>query len=520
MSALYGDEELTRLLREDGRAPVLEGSFSLAQCIETALTHNQQRPASRFSVAIAKAQHRQALSAYWPQVNLRGLADLRGDEPNFIYPESTFTLPDMALGLPEMSIPFPGGTIQTPASSLTIPSGAFGPNFPPADLQVPVPPQSVNIPGQLITIPSQQFAVPGQELTVPEQEIQLADRFTYGALLEVQWLLYDGGMREAMRAQAKQGIAAARQDARRTDHEIIYEVTRMYNGTVLASQLLSLGEETLERMRITLTLTEQLYKGGSMQVKKTDYLRNKVVVDSIRMLVERLRKNKELAASALVHSMGLSWQSSVTPTKKALNYQAHDIDLATAIGEALQSNPQWNKVQIGIQAADAKIREERSAHLPRVAFLGSAHYLENGLNTGAASKSNLQNWSVGIGMELPLFTGFRHREKLKEAKAHAGQIRAQRELLRHGLAMKIKSHYLNLKQMEQQEAISVEAVQTATENRDLVERAYRNDLIEARDVFESQMMEAMVKARRHKLHFDQLTTIADLNRDIGKDPVK
>ncbi len=517
MGIVIADEDLKSLLRGDGESPKLDGIFDLDRCLEIALENNRQRPASRFAVAIARAQHRQALSAYWPQVSLHGLADFRGDEPNFIYPESTFGLPDMALALPEMNIPFPGGTIQTPASSLSIPQGAFGPNFPPAEIQVPVPPQQVDIPGQLITVPSQEFALPGQELTVPEQEIDLADRFTYGALLEIKWLLFDGGMRQAMREQAKQGIAAARQDARRADHEIVYEVTRMYHGAVLAQQLVTLGDETLERMEITLALTEQLYKGGSMQVKKTDFLRNKVIVDSLRMLVERLRKNRALAQSALVHSMGLSWESEVKPSDGTIAYGPHETDLRLSIAQAFQSSPQWSKLQIGVNAAEAKVREERSAYLPKIAFLGSAHYLENGLDTGAASKSNLQNWSVGIGMELPLFTGFRNKERINEARARLGQIKAQRELMRQGLALQVKNLFLKIQQLESQETISTSAVETATENRSLAERSYRNDLIEAREVFESQLMEAMMKARRHKLHFEHVATVAQLDQVVGKD---
>ena len=59
------------------REPV---AMSLEQCLSTALERNQTRPASRLAVAVAEAQHRQALSAYWPQVSLQGafeLIDLR-----------------------------------------------------------------------------------------------------------------------------------------------------------------------------------------------------------------------------------------------------------------------------------------------------------------------------------------------------------------------------------------------------------------------------------------------------------
>ena len=82
--------------------------------------------------------------------------------------------------------------------------------------------------------------------------------------------------------------------------------------------------------------------------------------------------------------------------------------------------------------------------------------------------------------------------------------------------MKVKSLFLEIEQVERQVAISEEAVKSAKENRDLAERSYRNDLIEAREVFESQLMEAMMKARHYKLFFEQLTTIEELESVIGK----
>ena len=45
--------------------------WSLEECLATAMATHHRRPASRFAVAMAEAQHRQALAAYWPQVSAR-----------------------------------------------------------------------------------------------------------------------------------------------------------------------------------------------------------------------------------------------------------------------------------------------------------------------------------------------------------------------------------------------------------------------------------------------------------------
>ena len=52
---------------------------------------------------------------------------------------------------------------------------------------------------------------------------------------------------------------------------------------MLARQLHQVGKDTLARMEATLSLTETMYKEGSGKVKKTDYLDNKVMVESLAL---------------------------------------------------------------------------------------------------------------------------------------------------------------------------------------------------------------------------------------------
>ncbi len=54
--------------------PTAEASkpLSLEECLDIAMKKSHRRPASQFAVAMAEAQHRQALAGYWPQVNFQG----------------------------------------------------------------------------------------------------------------------------------------------------------------------------------------------------------------------------------------------------------------------------------------------------------------------------------------------------------------------------------------------------------------------------------------------------------------
>ncbi|MEZ5329140.1 MAG: TolC family protein [Verrucomicrobiales bacterium] len=503
-------------LSNNREAPVLDGEFSLRECLELALENNRKRPASRFDIEMAEAQHRQALAAYWPQITAQGLANLRSDNQSFVFPESTFHLPATSFETPEMQVALPNTTLTTPPLGFKIKANSIAPGFPPSDLDVPLPPQQVPINGQSVTLPSQQFDLPEQSLTIPEQEIQLLDRVTYTALADVKWLLFDGGWRSSLRTQAKRAIDVAREDARRTDLEIIYDVTRFYKGAVLAGQVERLGDETLIRMDTTLEMTEKLYKGESLKVTRLDYTRSRTMVEEFRVRHRKLVENRRLAETALVHAMGLSWKSKVTPSEKSVTFDPLDQELEHLISDAYCYSPDWKKIELGLEVFEAQIKEQRSAAMPRIAFLANAQTSYNKLDTGFASSSNLNSWNVGIGVELPIFTGGLTKNRIHAAKARLAKLKEQKVLLREGLAWGVKSLYQRIETLEEQEQAAQVSESTAIENREVHDLAYRNDLTEAADVFEAQIMEAAAKAGLMKIRFDHTESRSKLSSVIGE----
>ena len=86
----------------------------------------------------------------------------------------------------------------------------------------------------------------------------------------------------------------------------------------------------------------------------------------------------------------------------------------------------------------------------------------------------------GIAMELPLFNGFRTRNEVKEAAARLEKMRLQKVLLGEGIALQVKDAFLRMERSREQRQAMSEAARTAEENRDLNERAYRDEFVERR----------------------------------------
>ena len=410
-------------------------------------------------IEIAEAQYRQALSAYWPRAGALSALTRLDDDPLFIFPEET-SVYDISGVLPQTISP---------------------------------------------------------TVTVPEKRVKLMDKLHFLGAVNLTVPLYTGGLRGGFVKQAKAGIEAAQQVARRTDLQVIYDIKRVYYGAVLAQALTELAQVTLARLEVTLELTKNLYQKGSGRVKKTDYLQNKVIVESVRAMTAALAGNVRLAKSALTFYMGLNWETQIELSERDIPYVPDEGDLKALVSDAYRFNPDWGRLQAGLDAMAGKVKVARSGHLPKLALLGNLQYIGNEYDAGIVGPEEKKSWRVGIGMELPLFNGFLTQNQVREARARLDQLEEQEILFREGLALQVKAVFLQLIQIQGQEQGFGAARKAAEENHRLTARAHQADLVETQDLIEAQLLEALVKAQHEKVRYDHLEARARLALIVGNE---
>jgi len=454
---------------------------------------NHQRPASRFALAVAEAQHRQALAAYWPQITAKGGWTELSNAPNFLFPASS-------MYIPAQNVSIPGGTMV-----VTVPANSFAPGFPPAPIQMPV-----NFPGQTFTTSAQVFPVPAQN-------VKLANPQNFEASADFTWLLFDGGMRSGLRRQAQGGIEAAQADSRRTDLEITDSVVRLYWGALLARRLRQIGDDTLAQMEVTLELTQSMYQNGAGKVNKTDYLENQVIVETIRSMVAELVRNQAQAEAALAYTMGLQWDATVRPSAEELPYHPYAGDLHDLVATAYEFNPDWAKIEAGLKALEGAATTARSDYFPKIAFTGDLYRWWNSYNAGIATGNNKKGWSIGIGLEIPLFNGFLTRNKIAEARAQLNKLKEQKLLLREGIGLQMRELFLSLEAASKTYQAAEKAMVAAREDRELTSRAYESELVETEKVIRAQLFEALMNAQYQKARYDLAAIESQISVVVGKE---
>ncbi len=454
--------------KSETTAPAAPQKLTLDECLKIALERNHRQPASKFAVEAADAQLRQVKSGYMPQFLARSTY-LRQDEPgNFIFPEES-------------------SFYQVKGLDALLPQGT-----PPG---TPIP---LNV-------------------TIPEKDVKLGDRTSWVNEVGMKFPLYTGGQLEGLTRQARAGLTAAREEARKTDMQVVMDVRKAYWTCVMTHNLVTILQDTFDRMETTLDLTERLYTAGSGKVKKTDFLRNKLTVEALRSSLATMQGLEQTALSALATMMGLNWPERVIPADENLPFDKQTVSAEQMVPATLQFNPDWARLDAGLKAAEGRIRESKSGHLPKLALFGNIQAIDNDYDKGMTTPRNKHNWTIGLGMEYSLFDGNLTTQKVREARARLKKLQEEKILLREGLALMVQQYCNGVNYAQKQVSALEESAKAAVENRELNIRAYQNELVETKDVIEAQLTEAFIKAGLEKARFDRIENHLNLEFVVGRE---
>jgi outer membrane protein TolC len=263
-------------------------------------------------------------------------------------------------------------------------------------------------------------------------------------------------------------------------------------------------------------MTESLYQNGSGTVTKADYLDNKVMVEVIRSTVANLEANESTAEAALAFTMGLSWNSSVEPVDTEIPYDASEVKLDDLVATAYEFNPDWEKLSAGLRALDGERRTAESGHYPKLALTGSLHRYWNSYDGGLSNSSNLQGWTVGAGVEIPVFDGFLTSGKVAEAQAKINQLKEQRMVLKEGIGLELRQLFMQLNASEKTFAAMRDAMTAAVDEEDVCTRGYAAGLLTTEKVIRSQLQRALVASAYYKTVYDHRTLQSQIDLTVGK----
>ena len=462
-----------------------EVKINIDEAISLALENNSLNKISKINLEIAQAQYEQALSANYPSLNAIFYAN-RNNQDTIFEQRGTFTLS------PEFT-----KTLAL-ANTLNIPSGTARDTA-----------QS-----QISAMPSSAFPTGSISADI---DTKAMGRDTVRGTLELNYALYTGGKIDAIINQAKLNKELAKASITRSENDVTFDVKRYYYGYILTNELYEIVDKIYRNMELSTILAKEFMENSTtLKINRTDYLNAKLTTFLIQSTLSKIELNREMLKNAIANLIGLKWDDTVSISYNEHEILNQNIPLQKMIQKSYELNPDISKINLAVKIKNEQIKEAKSAYYPQVGVFGNVNKTYNSYEYGYLSEDNQNTWNIGLAVKVSLFDGFKMKNDVLEKKLNKKVMDEQKILLEEGLALQLKNEFLTSSMGYKQIQILKDAVEIASENSELNLKGFQYEMIEAKDLIQSQLTEAYVKADYLKYVHDYLVSLSKIDNLVGK----
>jgi TolC family type I secretion outer membrane protein len=341
---------------------------------------------------------------------------------------------------------------------------------------------------------------------------------SYTTTLSVNQMLFDFGKTGNARDAADFGVRSAETDVGRVKQDVVLNVKQAYYALLQAGKLLTVAERTLAQTESHLKQADAFFRAGTRP--RFDVTRAEVDVNNARLGLINARNSVRLRTIALYNAMGVEPAGDINP-EDVLAQPVTVPSLEQAQADALQYRPEMLKAGTDIRSAEARVRTERSGHMPTLSANGAYNWTngttETGELIGIPLKGDIGNsWSAGVILSLPLFEGGLTRGRVGEARANQRVLEAQHYALRQSILLEVNQAYADLDSATARIGVMDSSLKTARENLAIAEGRYKAGVGPSIDVTDAQVSAVKAETDYIQAQYDYQLAVARLQKAMGR----
>jgi outer membrane protein TolC len=257
-------------------------------------------------------------------------------------------------------------------------------------------------------VPGEFFGEPAGTL-IP---VQFGVKYNSGVGLEVNQLLFDGSYLVGLQASKTYKELSVKNTAR-TRIETSVAVTKAYYSVLVNNEQLSLLDANIERLRKSLSDTEQLFKNGFAE--KIDVDRLTVLNNNLLTERENIVRLLALNVNLLKFQMGMTIGSSLTLTDKISDININNTPILND-GNAYSKRIEYSLLQTQKKLNELDVKRCKSLFLPSLAAFGSSTQNFQADNFGDLYDRRFPTTVIGLRLSVPIFSGGQKLYDLRNAK--------------------------------------------------------------------------------------------------------
>lgn len=255
----------------------------------------------------------------------------------------------------------------------------------------------------------------------------------YQATLSGSQLLYSGGRTGAALRIARDYRESARLQLTEEAAEIELQVRSAYVRALLAQELAASAQQALEQAEAFLTQERLRLSAG--RASELEVLRAEVSRDNLRPQLVQAQNAAQLASLDLKRLVDLPLDAPLALTTPLDVPSAEQLAQPVVAAEATARRASIAAAERQVSIAEQNIRIARGAYLPSVSMnvnYGRLLYPTSPVELNGEWRTD---WTAGLTVQIPLFSGGQRAAQLQRARVQAEQARLQLSQLREGVQL-------------------------------------------------------------------------------------
>lgn len=327
----------------------------------------------------------------------------------------------------------------------------------------------------------------------------------YQSSFNLKGTLIDFGKTSSQVDVQSYGADAARADLDNTASQIVLGVKQAYYGILQSKQSSEAYGQAVVQFGQHLDQARKFYEVGTKP--KIDVTNAEVDLSQARLNLLKADNALRIARITLNNAMGVP-DAPGYEVKDSTGYQDYPIDLATALKRGYDARGDLASATAKREAAERSIDLARTGYYPVLS--GNAGYGWTGRDFPLDKQ-----WTVGAGLDFPLFSGFLTRSQVEEARANLEVARSNEENIRQGIRFEVEQAFSNLTESRERIVLTELTVKQARENRELAQGRYAAGVGNTIEVTDALTLEVNAKTAYINALSDYRLAIASLEKAMG-----
>jgi len=335
--------------------------------------------------------------------------------------------------------------------------------------------------------------------------------------IRVNQLVYDWNKNTLQKEYTGKSVELDKNFTRKLKQAFSFTIAKSYLELLKANRTVKIQEEAINQLREHLKNAEALYgigKVSNLDVIKAN-VQIEVALDELAKAKNQLNLQKNNLNVVCGNTLGETFDVDDNIDDLWNKYSNIIFNFDELKSELVSHHPDLENMKTQKELKDKEIEIFNKEYYPNFYAFGITN-----VEDGKFPMGNF-NWNVGltVSYSLPFFKGSNFQEKVEQSKIRIEALQENENAILQQLVSNIKNNLLRLDDVKSRLSGTQKIVKLAEESLTTANLKYNIAKGNSLDVLDAETVLTTAKLNYNQIVIDLLTTIAELNYNIGSDEI-